>query len=233
MIQPTDLLKKQFSQEINRPGKTGVDWYLFCYFLELTKKSPAIEFGVGNGGSLFTMIAINDNITAIDSWSCNWQKKDVELILTNLNKKIFWIDGDSTQLTPTNLKKYGFVHLDANKSFDGTLADLNLANKICTNLICVDDYMSSLWPEVTWAVDSWLENNPGWKRVLVGNHQVFLSQKSVDIKELVVTMPLINRHDTWYISYGQYDECVIPFITNSKMTYSWHNITTSDNKLDW
>lgn len=225
-----ELIKKQFSREISRPGKTGVDWYLFYYFLKLTKKSPAIEFGVGNGGSLFTMVDINNNVTVIDNWEYNWHKKDVEIILNRFDKTICWINSDSTNLTPNDLGNYGFVHLDANKSFNGTIADLTLSSKICTNLICVDDYMNSLWPEVTWAVDSWLTSNPSWKRILIGNHQIFLSQKSVNIKELIVNIPLINRMGTWYISYGQYDNCVTPFIDNGKIIYSWHNISTSDSK---
>lgn len=227
------IIQQQFDRQLSRPGKTGVDWYLFYYFLNLTKKSPAIEFGVGNGGSLFTMVDVNTDVTAVDNWAYNWEKKDVSQVIENSNKNVTWIDKDSLSLTSNDLKKYGFVHLDANKSFNGTLHDLDLAQDISTNLICVDDYMNSLWPEVTWAVDHWLTNNKSWKRVLVGNHQVFLSKNSVNIKELVLTMPLINQHDTWYISYGPYDDCVKPFIEHGKLMFSWHTTSTDSTKSEW
>ena len=37
------IIQQQFNRQLSRPGKTGVDWYLFHYFLNLTKKYPAIE----------------------------------------------------------------------------------------------------------------------------------------------------------------------------------------------
>jgi hypothetical protein len=226
------LLEQQFSRQLLRPGKTGVDWYLFHYFLKSTSKLPAIEFGVGNGGSLITMVGVNSNVTAVDNWKFNWKKEDIAPLLETLGKNVKWIDKDSSELTLDELSTYGFVHLDANKSFEGTIKDLDLSSKICSEIICVDDYMNSLWPEVTWAVDTWLETN-NWKRVLVGNHQVFLSNKYFDIKELVITTPIIQRFDTWYISYGQFDPCVNPFIDNGRLTHSWHTTSTSTDHSEW
>lgn len=228
----TPLVNLQLKKELVRPGKTGVDWYLFYYFLKLTKKMPAIEFGVGNGGSLITMVDTNLDVTAVDNWAYNWKKEDIASILSKLDKTVTWIDHDSTSLSADSLKTYGFVHLDANKSFDGTINDLNLASKITNGIICVDDYMNSLWPEVTWAVDTWLATND-WHRVLVGNHQVFLSKKSINIKELVLTTPLIQRFNTWYISYGPYEPCVEEFIDNARLTYTWHPVSTNVDHSEW
>jgi len=224
-----EILQSQFRGQIPKPGKTGVDWYLFCYFLNLYKNSPTMEIGVGNGGSLYTMTAFSNDVTAIDSWDQNWPKSVVVDHLQTIQRSVKFIDSRSESLDRRQLAQYKFIHLDANKSYQGTLRDLELAENFCSGIICVDDYMNSIWPEVTWAVDEFIKRRPTWKKLLVGNHQIFLSNTKIDMKELIVDFPLTNRMDTWYLTYGKLPNNLAMFAKQGKMKYSWHELAWENN----
>jgi len=217
-----NLVQQQLNQVLPCPGKTGLDWYLFCYFLEKYQNQPMLEVGVGNGGSLYTMLAYSNKISAVDNWKQGWSKRSVEENLNKFGITATFIDLDFHSVDPKILGKYAFVHLDANKSFHGTAVDLKLASALCHGTICVDDYMNSTWPEVTWAVDEFCRINPEWKKVFIGNHQIFLAQKTIAIKDLVTEFPVVNRHDTWYLTYGDLPDSVAPFVEFGKMQYTWH-----------
>ena len=213
-----------------KPGKTGVDWYLFCYFLNQYKNCPTLEIGVGNGGSLYTMTAFSNDVTAIDSWDQNWPKYVVVDYLQTIQRTVKFIDSKSESVDWRYLENYKFIHLDANKSYEGTLRDLELCDRLCNGMICVDDYMNSIWPEVTWAVDEFVKSNPSWKKLLIGNHQIFLSNTKIDMKELIVDFPLINRLNTWYLTYGELPKYLAMFVEQGKMEYSWHKLAWSNNR---
>jgi hypothetical protein len=216
------IVQQQLKQVLPCPGKTGLDWYLFCYFLSKYQNQPMLEVGVGNGGSLYTMLAYSNKVTAVDNWKQGWAKHLVEenLHKSNLTATFFNIDFHSVDIN--TLEKYAFVHLDANKSYHGTAVDLKLAGNLCHGIICVDDYMNTIWPEVTWAVDEFCRINSQWKKIFIGNHQIFLSQNTVQMKELIAEFPVVNRHDTWYLTYGNLPDQVMPFVESGKMQYTWH-----------
>lgn len=232
MFSTNKIILQQLEGIIPKPGKTGIDWFLFCYFLNKFNQN-FLEIGVGNGGSLFTALALSNNVTAIDDWNYGWKQSDVIKILDNLNKSVKFINLSSEQVNISDIEQYSFIHLDANKSYNGTLHDLKLSASACSGIICVDDYMNSMWPEVTWAVDDFIKENPQWHKIFIGNHQIFLSKQSVDIKELIIDFPLVNRDDIFYITYGQFPKSVDKFISNGKMTYTWHTIATSTDKNNW
>jgi hypothetical protein len=218
------VINKQFLKELPVPGKTGLDWFLFCYFINLYKSKPMLEIGAGTGGSLCTMLGFTDDLTLIDSWSQTWEKYPVEQCVKKINKTIRYIDCLSTDVDVKDLKPYAFVHLDANKDFDHTVGDLELVSSVCNGMICVDDYMNTMWPEVTWAVDYFVKNNPSWKKIFIGNHQIFLSQHTHQLKELIVDFPVMTRNDITCLTYGKLPSVVDKFVENSNMKYSWHSI---------
>jgi hypothetical protein len=222
------IINLQIQDKIPRPGKTGIDWYLFCYFLNKFKNKPILEIGVGNGGSLYTITSFSDQVTAIDNWRFNWDKSTVENNLKSINQTVNFIDLDSRDVSIDT--QFNFVHLDANKSYIGTIEDLELAKQLCTGIICVDDYMNSVWPEVTWAVDDFVEKNSNWGKIIIGNHQVFLTNIKIDIKELVLEFPLVNRMDTFYLTYGTLPSKVDKFVGNANMQYTWHNLVWGNDK---
>ena len=222
MIMINLTIEQQFRNEIPKPEKTGLDWYLFCYFLNKFRDSKFLEIGVGHGGSLFSMLAFSDNVTAIDNWAYGWDKKSVEKYLNNTNKSVKFIDKDSEIVDKDDLDLYTFVHIDANKKYKNVANDLMLGNAISDTLICVDDYMNSMWPEVTWAVDDFLKMNKQWKVILIGNHQIFLAKKKIDVKEILFDFPINLIEDTIYLTYGNLPKYTMPFISNGHMKYTWH-----------
>lgn len=223
------IIQQQLQKQISQPGKTGLDWYLFCYFLNKFKNQPMLEIGAGNGGSLYTMCAFSRDITVIDSWDFGWSQDQVRQTLADLECQVVFQNTRSEKLSKLD-KTYNFIHLDANKSYEGTQHDLELTMQACKGIICVDDYMNSVWPEVTWAVDDALKNNSAWNRLFVGNHQTFLTNVKVGMQDLVVDWPLVNRADTWYLTYGDLPECVDTFVQNGKMTYSWQDLVWGNQK---
>lgn len=190
-----------------------------------------LEIGAGEGGSTVTMGAYSKKITVVDSWEPGWPKEVVVELAKKAKMNIKFIDKKSDELDLAQLERYSVVHLDANKAYDKVINDLELANKICDGIICVDDYLQSMWPEVTWAVDDWLKKSE-WSRVLIGNHQVFLSKNSFVPKEIVIDWPVIDRGSGLYLTYGNFPAEVDAFIKAGKMKYSWHDIQTEkkDNK---
>lgn len=224
------IIQKQLQDQMPKPGKTGVDWYLFCYFLNKFKNKPMMEIGAGNGGSLYTMFAFTKDITVVDSWDFGWDKETVDNHLQSIDRQAIFVYKRSEDLTVRELKNYDFVHLDANKSYEGTLRDLVVSSKCCTGIICVDDYMNSVWPEVTWAVDDFIQKYSSWKKIFVGNHQIFLADTTIKMQELVADFPLVNRNNVWYLTYGELPKEILPFVDNGKMTYSWHDLVWGDNK---
>ena len=214
-----DIVQQQLDQQLPAPGKTGLDWFLYCYFADQCKNAPMLEIGAGNGGSLYTLLSFTDDLTCIDSWSFNWSKSVVVDNLSLINRSVTFVDKLSTTIHPDELKVYGFVHLDANKDFDNALLDLTLASKVCNGIICVDDYMNSMWPEVSWAVDEFVKTDPTWKKICIGNHQIFLARTAKYVKKLVVEFPVIVRNDIVYFTYGKMPTAVNAFILGGKMQY--------------
>lgn len=215
-------LEDQLLNKIPVPGKTGLDWYFFCWFLNQYKNTNMLEIGAGDGGSTLSMASFAKNLTVIDSWDQNWPKDNVEALISKYNLSVTYIDKKSSNVSINDLDKFSIVHLDANKDYQATIGDLNLVSQL-SEIICVDDYLQSMWPEVTWAVDDWIKVSQ-WQRIFISNHQVFLSKKTIPIKEIVVNWPVVNRGCGYHLTYGKFEgsELVNRFITAGDMQYTWH-----------
>lgn len=227
-----NIINKQLLGELPKPGKTGLDWFIFCYFADAYKNQPMLEIGAGIGGSLCSLLAFTDDVTLIDSWNQNWPKEPVEECISKINKQVRFIDTESSKVNVHDLQKYSFVHLDANKSFDLVTKDLELVSQCCTGVVCIDDYMNSMWPEVTWAVDEFIKNNPQWKKIFIGNHQIFLSQQSLNFKDLIIDFPIFIRDGILCLTYGPLPSIIDKFVIHGKMRYSWHNIAWIEGNND-
>lgn len=218
------IIEKQFNNELPAPGKTGVDWYLFCYFLNKFRNGKFLEIGVGKGGSLISLTTYSNDVTAIDDWAHGWSKDIVQTHLNYINKTVKFIDKDSLTINPTELETYDVIHLDANKQYNKVLQDLLLCDVISTGIVCVDDYMNSMWPEVTRAVDYFLMQNNQWRMIMIGNHQAFIAKKPIAVKELIRDWPVAMLDNTLYLTYGTLPDIVKPFVEHGAMIYSWHKI---------
>jgi hypothetical protein len=222
-IENNNIIQSQLSGNLPKPYKTGVDWYLFAWFANYFSNTNMLEIGAGDGGSSATMAAFAKQLIIIDNWHQGWQKQAVEKFVVDFRMPVQFIDSLSNKVDASKLTYYKFVHLDANKDYNGVIEDLYLTEEICTGVICVDDYLQSMWPEVTWAVDDWLKQND-WQRILTGNHQVFLAKDSMKIQEIVVDWPVVNRGHGYHLTYGKYPDSnvVNKFINAGAMKYSWH-----------
>ena len=222
-IENNNIIQSQLSGDLPIPGKTGVDWYLFSWFANYFSNTDMLEIGAGDGGSSLTMAAFAKQLTIIDNWHQGWKKENLEKFVANLKLPVCFIDSLSNDVDQRQLQSYKFIHLDANKDYDCVIEDLYLASQICNGIICVDDYLQSMWPEVTWAVDDWVKQND-WQRILTGNHQVFISKKQMKIQEIVIEWPVIDRGYGFHLTYGKYPDSNIvnKFINAGSMKYSWH-----------
>ena len=213
------FLEKQFNGELPIPGKTNLDWYLFHKIISDYSGKPMLEVGVGRGGTALTMAHSTLILDVIDSWDQTWKKESVIKILP-----ANFIDSKSSQAEIN--KDYACIHLDANKSFKGTLDDLTKYSSHCTDVICVDDYLQSMWPEVTRAVDVFVDKT-NWRRILIGNHQVFLSRKNIPAaKQIALQFPVAIVNGEIFLTYGKLptDKLFQKFMSvNNTMLYTWHN----------
>ena len=78
------IINEQLNNALPKPGKTGLDWFLFCYFANLYANQPMLEIGAGVGGSLCSLLAFTDDLTLIDSWNQNWPKSTVSRLKSTL-----------------------------------------------------------------------------------------------------------------------------------------------------
>ena len=213
------ILDRQLNGELPTPGKTNLDWYLFYKIISDYREKPMLELGVGRGGTALTMAYMTPLLDVIDSWDQTWKKEDVEKILP-----ANFIDCKSSQAEID--KDYACIHLDANKSYGGTLCDLIKYSSYCNGVICVDDYLQSMWPEVTRAVDEFVSKS-SWKRILIGNHQVFLSHsRTPAVKQIAREFPVAMVDEEIFLSYGKLptDKLFQKFMSvNNNMLYTWHN----------
>ena len=212
------MIDRQLSGELPLPGKTNLDWYLFHKVVDDFRGQPMLEVGVGRGGSALTMAHSTTELDVIDSWHQTWKKDSVVDILP-----ANFIDSKSSQVEIS--KDYKFIHLDANKSFRGTLDDLIKYSKHCSGVICVDDYLQSMWPEVTRAVDVFVDKTD-WNRILIGNHQVFLSHKRTPaVRDIAMNFPVSMVNEEIFLAYGKLpdDKLFQQFMSvdNDKL-YTWH-----------
>ena len=216
------MIELQLDNKLPIPGKTNLDWYLFDQILSDYYNQPMLEVGVGRGGSAIAMSHHTNQLELIDSWDQTWDKKSVQDIFDKYSIPVKFIDGKSKNIKVDST--YSFIHLDANKSYEGTLNDLEKYSQYCSGVICVDDYMQSMWPEVTHATDNFVRWSD-WNRILIGNHQVFLCKKKQTpaLRRITLTFPVVLRNDEVHLTYGKLPEEVDRFmgVTNKKV-YTWH-----------
>jgi predicted O-methyltransferase YrrM len=221
----TNYLKLQFEEQLPKPGKTGIDWYLFNQIAQQFENQNMLECGVGNGGSALTLCSLTDKLTVIDNWCQGYNQQSFEQLIKKLNLSIVYLTENTKVAVPKLKNQYAFVHLDANKKYQSLLDDLYQLESKCNGVICVDDYMNSMWPEVTWAVDKFVENSK-WCFSLIGNHQIFLSKSRQLLLTPVIDMPLAISQQSIHLTYGFFpsDEKLQQFISAGIMKYSWHDI---------
>ena len=216
------MIELQLDNKLPIPGKTNLDWCLFDQILSDYYNQPMLEVGVGRGGSAIAMSHHTNQLELIDSWDQTWDKKSVQDIFDKYSIHVKFIDGKSKNIKVD--RTYSFIHLDANKSYEGTLNDLEKYSQYCSGVICVDDYMQSMWPEVTHATDNFVRWSD-WNRILIGNHQVFLCKKKQTpaLRRITLTFPVVLRNDEVHLKYGKLPEEVDRFmgVTNKKV-YTWH-----------
>ncbi len=225
------ILEQQLKNILPVPGKTNLDWYLFYMMAKEYQGKPMCEVGIGNGGSCLTLAELTDKLHLIDSWHQTWAKEPVQDMFENLNHPAVFIDSKSIEVSSKQIQKYSFVHLDANKSCLETYDDLTFYSTHCSGIICVDDYLQSMWPEVTRATDDFVHRT-NWRRILIGNHQVFLSKKSEikALQEIIMHFPVVISKKEVYLTYGELptDKLFTKFLNaeNNKQ-YTWHRTAYS------
>lgn len=204
------ILNDQFSKKLPRPGKTGLDWYIYDKIVKNYSDEPMLEIGVGHGGSLLTLLDHTNDVYAIDPWF------GYEPIYFD---NVKYIEKDSKDLKPENLPFVTLSHLDGDKKL--TYNDLELVSAITTDVIIVDDYFHRKWPEVTWQVTEFLKDDLDWKINTIGDHSVVLTRNIVDFN---IGIPAWPSH----IRTGDLPKEAEPFIRYGKMKHAWHESDFED-----
>ena len=195
------------------------------------------DVGAGAGGSTFPMLDFSDNVTIVDNWQQGWTKEAIlDQLLEDDYKKITFVDKSTDELKPKDLTKYKLTHLDADKTSGATLNTLRKFSKITEEIIVIDDYMNSVWPEVTEGVDAFIRDNLNWRKLILGNHQLVLIKKNVavNIDYILYHLPVIQHTNYWGLTYGEFkpQKILDSMIKNGKLTYSWHNVMDQSEKYD-
>jgi hypothetical protein len=219
------LLQLQLDGQVPKPGKTGVDWYLFYKLAQQFAGKPMLECGTGYGGSALTLYELSKNLTIIDDWCQGYSQQPFEQLIKQYNLSIDYRIEDTQIGIPKLHQQYSFVHLDANKKYHKVLTDLLQVQSKCNGIICVDDYMNSMWPEVTWAVDEFIRSS-AWNISLIGNHQIFIAKNHQVLLAPTVDLPLAMSNNSIHLTYGEFPADVAQFIQAGIMKYSWHEIQT-------
>jgi len=218
MLESNIIIEKQLNGLYPKPGKTGVDWFIFCLFLKEFNENN-LEIGVGHGGSAISMSSYSKNLTLVDFWKQTWEKEKCKRFLKNAN----FIDVNSKEFVTH--KKLNLVHLDANKDYKGTLNDLYICEKVDAEIIIVDDFLQSFWPNISYATFDFVKKS-NYKIIFVGNHQAILSKNfsSQSYKELIINFPVVITDGIAHLTYGKFPNIQLlnKMIEKSNLLYSWH-----------
>ena len=194
-----NILQNQFNRKLPRPGKTGLDWYIYDKIVEKYKDQPMLEIGVGKGGSLLTLLNHSKHVWAIDCWY------GYEPLYFDGVK---YIEKDSKDLSSDDLPHVALSHLDGDKLL--TYYDLSLVSDVTSDVIIVDDYFNRKWPEVTWQVTDFLRGNSIWQMNMIGDHQVILTKEDVDFGFNIPREGVLPKDSEQYIKHG-------------KIKHAWHD----------
>jgi len=232
MLQTNTIIEEQIAGVKPKPGKTGIDWYIFCNFISEFKKAT-MEIGVGHGGSALSMSAYSEQTYLVDDWQQTWSKKDCEKIIPNA----VFIDQDSKKLVfDTEIE---LIHVDAHKDFDGTINDLRVGENLNAKIIIVDDFMQSFWPNVTKAVYDFIDKSK-YELIFIGNHQAILAKNknSTTYKNIITNFPVVFTNEVAHFSYGSFPkiELLDRMKEASNLTYTWsgqseQSVVSKKNKL--
>lgn len=157
-----------------------------------------VEFGVYKGRSSIPVACFlsgSERFFAIDPFKCdpgNEKLKaggigDYKIFIENWDKifghtrnlKVYKSTSQSFYENEKRIidkKKFKFVSIDGDHSFQGTLLDLEIAEKILTNcgIVAVDDCFNIEWPSVQQAVNHYLSTENSMAPFLAGWNKLFL-----------------------------------------------------------
>jgi len=224
MLESNTTIESQLSGLYPLPGKTGLDWYIFCSFVNEFGGNN-LEIGVGHGGSALSMYAYSKKLTLVDAWKQNWHKENCQYFLQNAH----FFDCDSKDFK--SKEKFDVIHLDANKDYEGTINDLSLSESLDPKIIVVDDFLQSFWPNVTKATFDFVKNSK-YKIIFIGNFQAILAKdtSSSTYREIIINFPVAITDDLAHFSYGDLPryEILDKMIKKSHLNYPWH---TTEEKI--
>lgn len=186
------ILQNQFDRKLPRPGKTGLDWYIYDKIVRRYKDQPMMEIGVGYGGSLLTLLNHSKQVWAVDCWY------GYEPVYYDYVK---YIEKDTKDLSADDLPDVVLCHIDGDKRL--THYDLSLVSDVTSDVIIVDDYFSRKWPEVTWQVTEFLRDNKIWKMNMIGDHQIILTKKDIDFELNIPREGVLPEDSEPFIKYGK------------------------------
>ena len=218
MLESNKTIESQLNGLYPLPGKTGLDWYIFCSFVNEFNNNN-LEIGVGHGGSALSMLAYSKKLTLVDAWKGSWRKENCQHFLQNAH----FFDCDSKDYK--SKEKFDLIHLDANKDYKGTIQDLMLAESLQAKIIIVDDFSQSFWPNITKATFDFIKNSK-YKIIFIGNYQAILAKDNScnTYKKIIIDFPVAITDNLVHLNYGELPkyELLDRMIKQSNLKYPWH-----------
>lgn len=159
---------------------------MYNILTRMPRMSNIVELGVqfGRSTTLLGLVAKEKDhtIVAVDNW-----KEDVSpQAKANIEKQIakhslpvdIW-SMDSVRAASEYMGDVGFIHLDADHTYLGLLADCVgwLPKVQIGGYACFDDYGHDSLPGVMKAVTEYMENHPGWEFVSRYGHKLGVFRK--------------------------------------------------------
>jgi predicted O-methyltransferase YrrM len=203
----------RFQREFDHiPGFTASEslciWDFLLEFQSQTwQRGSFLEIGVYHGHSAM-MLALHckeeETILLIDPSD---YVEEARKALTNFNTANFEIikslssDSQSWALTSRYAQALRWIHVDGDHKTEAVWNDLSLANRLLadTGIICVDDFFSARYPQLTYTVCQFLEQNRGQLQLfLCGYNKGYLARPAATPKYLEAVRQDLARAMTAY-----------------------------------
>jgi hypothetical protein len=200
---------------INRPEITStrlmrshLDMFLLWQVVGYFQPKSFLEIGFAAGqtmGIIYESSGQSKDYTSVD---IKYTHKD---IFTNVfpNAEITYIETDSRLLDFPQDRKFAFVHIDGDHSYEGVANDIDRCWHTLdhTSILYIDDFFI---PEVDLAVRSHLLSKKDWVPFLCGDQSVFFHHKSQS-KDIFLDESIQEKSKNFvsYINETMYDNVVL------------------------
>lgn len=161
------------------PGFSSIQQRLIVNFvLKFIQPTNSLEIGAWHGRTSLQLVnETSSNVVLIDcvEQMLEETRKHIDAFYENPN--VTYINSNSYDFNYLQYYKLiDFIHIDGEHAKSAVLNDLAISKEMITTkgIICIDDFFSYKYPQVTEGVYDWLNQNKDYKLILVGFEKAFI-----------------------------------------------------------